>query len=295
MVTLTPEIEGLYPFERHELKLSSGHSLSYLDEGEGRPILMVHGNPTWSFYYRELVKELRGNHRVIVPDHIGAGFSDKPVDYPYRLENHIDNLNELITALDLKEYTLIVHDWGGLIGFGAALKAPERVRSLVVFNTALSFLGAAPASIRLCRGAFGPMLIQGANAFIRLGLHWATANRPHFKGPVSKAFLAPYPTWDSRLGQLRFIQDIPFNDTHHPSYETVCSVDEGSSQFSQLPTCVIWGDLDFVFTPVYREDITKRFHNAEVHAMKDASHWIVEDAIDRIKPIVSEFVNRVVA
>jgi haloalkane dehalogenase len=72
-------------------------------------------------------------------------------------------------------------------------------------------------------------------------------------------------------------------------------VDEGSSQFSQLPTCVIWGDLDFVFTPVYREDITKRFHNAEVHAMKDASHWIVEDAIDRIKPIVSEFVNRVVA
>lgn len=122
----TDDWRSLYPFQSHEITLG-GHGCHYLDEGTGPVLLLVHGNPTWSFYWRELVRAFRGRYRVVVPDHIGCGLSDKPAakEYPYRLARRVADLGQLIEKLDLGQITLLAHDWGGAIGMGAALAAPS--------------------------------------------------------------------------------------------------------------------------------------------------------------------------
>src|SRR5262245_5273337 len=127
MIDLTPFRE-LYPFQSHWLVLD-GLRYHYLDEGpkEAPPILMLHGNPTWSFYYRPLIPTLSQTHRVIVPDHMGCGLSDKPQNYPYNLEQHIQNVEKLIAHLGLRQITLVVHDWGGVIGMGYATRHPDNI------------------------------------------------------------------------------------------------------------------------------------------------------------------------
>ena len=127
---------ALYPFESHWLHLPSGPRMHFLDEGQGEPILALHGNPTWSFYYRELVKGLRGTNRVVVPDHVGCGLSDKPQDYPYTLRTHIDNVEALVDRLELGPFNLVVHDWGGAIGMGLAGRRPDLVKRILFLNTA---------------------------------------------------------------------------------------------------------------------------------------------------------------
>ena len=128
-------LEAHYPFRSHFLRLD-GHSLHYVDEGAGQPILMLHGNPTWSFYYRNLIRGFSQKFRTIVPDHMGCGLSDKPQDYDYSLETHIQNAYQLIKFLDLKKIILIVHDWGGAIGFGLVTRYPELFDRIVILNTA---------------------------------------------------------------------------------------------------------------------------------------------------------------
>ena len=130
-----------YPFEPRELDVEGGR-LSYVDEGEGAPIVMVHGTPTWSFLYRHLIRELRPRYRCVAPDHLGFGLSDRPADWSYRPEDQGRNLARLIETLGLKDITLAVHDYGGPIGLAYALDHPENVRRLVLFNTWMwSFAG----------------------------------------------------------------------------------------------------------------------------------------------------------
>jgi len=143
------DLGDLYPFQSHYLQLDHQVRLHYLDEGSGPVVVLLHGNPTWSFYYRELIKSLRGRYRVIVPDHVGCGFSDKPQAYAYTLSQHISNLDQLISSLGLRDITLGVHDWGGAIGFGWAVDHPALVRKFVVFNTS-AFMGPCPLRIRIC-------------------------------------------------------------------------------------------------------------------------------------------------
>ena len=128
----------LYPFEGHFLD-RGGLRYHYLDEGRGAPVLMLHGNPTWSFYYRDLITALRGDYRCIAPDHIGCGLSDKPGDdrYNYCLKSRVDDLEALADHLGLIErLTLVVHDWGGMIGMAWAVRRPQRLARLVGVNTA---------------------------------------------------------------------------------------------------------------------------------------------------------------
>ena len=127
----------LYPFESHEIRLG-GMRYHYLDEGAGPALVLVHGNPTWSFMWREIVLALRGKFRLIVPDHMGCGLSDKPspARYSYRLAQRVTDLVQLIEHLDLQHVTLVAHDWGGAIGMGAAVAAPGRFERFVLMNTA---------------------------------------------------------------------------------------------------------------------------------------------------------------
>ncbi|HKD36019.1 MAG TPA: alpha/beta fold hydrolase, partial [Pirellulales bacterium] len=164
---------ALYPFASHYLN-HSGVRQHYLDEGAGPPLLLVHGNPTWSFHWRNLVTALAPRFRLVAPDHVGCGLSDKPPDYSYRLAQHIENLTALVERLDLREITLVAHDWGGPIGLGAALRCRERFARLVLLNTAAFRSKQIPWRIRICRTPLlGPLAVRGANGFARAALTMA--------------------------------------------------------------------------------------------------------------------------
>ena len=289
--SLSSSVRDLYPWPGKHLELASGHRLHYLDEGEGKPIVMVHGNPTWSFYYRNLVRDLSADYRCIAVDHIGCGLSDKPQDYPYTLEQHVENLSALIDALDLDEITLVVHDWGGPIGFGAAQRHAAKIRKIVIFNTGV-FDGPIPLSIRMCRWPLiGAAMVRGLNGFVRVGLLRATANPAGMKGPVGEGYLAPYDSWANRVAHHRFIKDIPL-EQGHSTRDFFFGIDEGLKAFSGLPVMVIWGEQDFCFTTHYRDGFMERFPQAELHSFADASHWVVEDAHERVLPLVQTFLAR---
>ena len=143
--TPAPEWRSLYPFASQYLKLADGCSYHYLDEGRGEPVILLHGNPSWSFLFRDLIRELRTQFQVIAPYHLGCGLSDKPQEYPYRLENHIANLEALVIGkLNLPRFSLVLHDCGGAIGMGLATRYPERVAKIVVMNTAAFLLPRCP-------------------------------------------------------------------------------------------------------------------------------------------------------
>ncbi len=286
--SLPSDIRKQYPFMGRLLQLENGVQMHYLDEGRGSPILFVHGNPTWSFYWRHLVRDLMEDHRCIVPDHIGCGLSDKPQEYPYTLAQHIENLSTLIDALDLRDITLVVHDWGGPIGLGAALRYPDRFRRIVLFNTGC-FEGPIPAEIRMCRWpVIGALSIRGLNGFVRGGLLRATADRSRFAGVVAKGYLFPYGNWADRIANLRFIEDIPLEESH-PTRKLFLGIGEQIREFKHLPIQILWGEKDFCFVPHYRHGFVARWPDAEVHVFQDAAHWVVEDAHEKILPLMRAF------
>ncbi|HEX7448713.1 MAG TPA: alpha/beta fold hydrolase [Pirellulales bacterium] len=280
-----------YPFKSRWLELD-GLRYHYLDEGEGEPLLLVHGNPTWSFYWRELIKPLREQYRVIVPDHIGCGLSDKPRHYEYRLATHIDNLRRLIDRLGLRQINLLAHDWGGAIGLGAAVAEPERFRRLILFNTAAFRSRRMPWRIRVCRTPLlGRLAVQGANAFARAALTLAVAKHERMTPAVRAGLLAPYDTWSNRVATHRFVQDIPLSP-RHPSYATLAAIEHDLVNLRDLPVMLIWGMRDWCFTPHFLERFQQFFPEAEVHRFDDAGHYVIEDAHERIVPLLRTFIER---
>ncbi|HVA51799.1 MAG TPA: alpha/beta fold hydrolase [Pirellulales bacterium] len=279
---------ALYPFESHWLDLD-GIRYHYLDEGQGEPLLLVHGNPTWSFHWCEIVKGLRGNYRLIVPDHVGCGLSDKPQRYEYRLARHIDNLRRLIDHLRLDNLTLLAHDWGGAIGLGAAVAEPERFRRFVLFNTAAFRSRRIPWRIRLCRTPLlGELAVRGLNAFARAALTMAVAKHERMTSQVRGGLLAPYDSWANRIAIHRFVMDIPLSP-RHPSYATLKTVEHGLATLRKRPVMLVWGMQDWCFTPHFLERFLEFFPEAEVHRLFDASHYLIVDAHERIVPLVERF------
>jgi cis-3-alkyl-4-acyloxetan-2-one decarboxylase len=268
--------------------------MHYLDEGprDGIPLVMCHGNPTWSFYYRTLIPELSKTYRVIVPDHVGCGLSDKPQEYPYRLEQHIRNLEALIAHLDLNDIVLVVHDWGGAIGMGAATRLPERVARFVIFNTSAFYLPAIPALLHLARSpGLGAFMLRGLNAFAGLAVWLAMGDRSRMTRAIRSGYLAPYDSWHNRIAIYRFVQDIPVRPTH-PTRATVDAIDAGLAQFRDHPMLIMWGAKDWVFT--VRDFLAgwrARFPGAVVHVFEDAGHYVVEDAHPRILPLMLKFLK----
>ncbi|HEV8511319.1 MAG TPA: alpha/beta fold hydrolase [Gemmatimonadales bacterium] len=288
---LPPDIRELYPFESHYLQVSGGHRMHYLDEGSGPPLLMLHGNPTWSFYYRQLVQGLRDRYRCIVPDHIGCGLSDKPQQWSYRIADHAANIATLIERLDLRDATLVVHDWGGPIGYLAALRSSERFRRFVVFNSAV-FLLPLPKLLTLLRlPLYGPLVVRGLNGFLRTGLATSIANPARFTRAVRAGYLFPYDSWAHRVAILRFVQEIPL-EAKHPNRRLMDELDGRLSTLSSRPHLVMWGLQDRVFHRGFLEGWRQRFPAAEIHAFEDASHWVVDEVPERIVALMREFLAR---
>jgi len=293
MVGSAPAFED-YPFEGRRLDLG-GVEMHYLDEGAGPPVVMVHGNPTWSYYYRHLVLALRGSHRVIVGDHIGCGLSDHPAEsvYPYRLERRIQDLDTLLAhTVPEGRLTLVVHDWGGMIGMAWAVRNPERIERLVILNTAGFHLppgNAVPASLRLSRSALGAPLVRGLNLFCKGALRYCAISRRLTAGE-RRAYLAPYDSWERRLAVHRFIQDIPLRPAD-PGYEIVSEVQGGLERLRETPTLLLWGMKDFVFDESYLAEWERRMPHAEAHRFSHAGHYVLEDAREEICALVSSFVE----
>ncbi len=282
---------ALYPYESRYLKLGT-LGYHYLDEGKGDVLLMLHGNPTWSFHFRNLILGLRHRYRCVVPDHIGCGFSDKPLDYNYTLSQHIDNLEALADSLKLKNITLVMHDWGGAIGMGFAVRRPDAVRRLVVFNTAAFLSDRIPFSIDLCRHPkFGPFAVLKLNAFVRGALIRAPKHKDRMTRDVKAGYLSPYPTPESRIGILRFVQDIPMTPDI-PSYPVVKDMQDNLAWFRDRPTLIVWGKKDFCFTGHFLKRWKEYLPDAEVHEVADAGHFVVEDAYERIVPWMLAFLER---
>ena len=288
-------MNSLYPFESHFLDLN-GLKYHYLDEGSGDPVVMVHGNPSWSFYYRNLVSALKESYRTIVPDHIGCGLSDKPddSDYPYTLKQRVDDLEALLDNLDIrKNITLVVHDWGGMIGMAYATRHPDRIARLVILNTGafhLPKMKKLPLSLKICRDTpLGPFLVQGFNAFAR-GAAMVGCKRNPMKAELKDAYCSPYDSWNNRRATIRFVQDIPLNPGD-PGYDIVSGVEAGLEQFSDRPMTICWGEKDFVFDGHFLAEWQRRFPKAEVHTFADCGHYILEDAADEVIPIIKEFLT----
>ena len=268
------------------------HKYHYLDEGRGETLLMLHGNPTWSFYYRNLILEFKKSYRCVVPDHMGMGKSDKPQFYPYKLSQHIDNLAALVCELSLKDITLVVHDWGGAIGMGFAIRYPKKVKRLVLFNTAAFLSEKIPIRLSLCRiPGLGSLAIRGFNAFALAATTMACNNRDRMKDEVKAGYLAPYNNYSNRIGNLRFVQDIPMSSVH-PSYSLVKEIEENLGQFANLPVMIVWGEKDFVFNRHFLKKWTEIYPHAVVHRISDAGHYVVEDAYERIIPLMGSFLQR---
>lgn len=294
-----PAWRPLYPFDSHYFDLD-GLRYHYVDElkpknAKDRPVLlMVHGNPTWSFYWRRLITEFRDRYRVVAVDHIGCGLSDKPTEsrYPFTLERRIDDLCRLVEGLDLNDITLVAHDWGGAVGMGAATRLPDRFNRFVLMNTA-AFQGIqCPLRIRVCRmPGFGRLAIQGFNAFARGATWMATANRGGLPKDVRDGLVDPYDSWANRTAVYRFVQDIPLSPKH-PTWKTLETIETGLPTFRGKPVCLIWGMLDWCFTPDYLKRFLQFYPDADVYRLNHAHHYLVEDAPEDVIASMNEFFKK---
>ena len=291
---ITP-FRHLYPFDSHWLDLGCVR-MHYVDECAGEPIVMVHGNPTWSFHFRELIREFRTTHRVVVPDHIGCGLSEKPGDaeYEYTLRRRVEDLETLLDRLELNEnVTLVGHDWGGMIAAACALRRLERIKRLVFFNTAGFLLPPGqrlPWQLWLIRNLspVAALLVRGFNGFAVGATYLATAKG--LPREVRRAYRAPYDSWKNRIATLRFVQDIPLRPGDR-GYELAKWVDDRLGRLHERPVFIGWGERDFVFDMRFLAEWRRRLPDAEVHSFPDAGHYVLEDAAAELIPKVRRFVG----
>lgn len=269
---------------------ASGAQMHYLDEGSGPVVLMLHGNPTWSFYYRGLVNELsNAGFRCIVPDHIGCGLSDKPQDYSYTLKRRIDDVERLVDSLGIEQFSLIVHDWGGAIGCGLAGRRPEALEKLILLNTAAYRSKRIPWRIAAVKVPFvGEGIIRGLNGFA--GPSAIMSAKTPLSPAVKKGMLWPYRSWKDRVAVWNFVKDIPLVESHR-SYEELCAVEAGLDCLKDKPIKVIWGGKDFCFNMHFYREWQRFFPNANYDLFKQHGHYILEDGGLEVAECVRRFLQ----
>ena len=281
-----------YPFTPRRHRTADGHALSYLDEGPrgDEAVLMVHGNPTWSYYYRHLVRALAPGLRCIVPDHLGMGLSDLTPGGPRPLARRIADLAGLVDALGLRRVHLVVHDWGGAIGMGWAGRNPERVGRIVVLNTAAFRSRRIPARIALCRvPGLGALLVRGANGFAWPAT-WMAVHRRPLSREVGRGYLWPYQTWADRAAVHGFVRDIPLAPSH-PSWAALVAVEAGLARLRDHTMEIHWGGKDFCFDDTFLARWRELFPRAAVNRLADAGHYVLEDAREELVPRIQAFLQ----
>lgn len=262
-----------YPFAPHYLEVDGG-AMHYLDEGEGEPILFIHGTPTWSFLYRHLITALRDEYRCIAPDHIGFGLSAKPPTWGYSFADHARNLATLIERLGLRQFTLVAHDLGGPVALSYALDNPGRVARLALFNTFMWPMEgefAVPAVGKLFGGPIGRFLYLQLNASARALLPMVYGDRSKLTPAIHNQYLGPFPTPADRHGMYAFAQQVSAGS------QWTAGLWERRAALRELPTQLIWGLKDVAFGPKYLARWREVLPQAQVLELPSAGHFVQEE------------------
>jgi haloalkane dehalogenase len=282
------ELKEIYPFKSNFINLDSTHKMHYIDEGSGEVILMLHGNPTWSFFYRNLILSLSKKYRVIAPDHLGCGLSTKDSSYDYTLKNHIFNIETLLKNLNIERFSLVLHDWGGAIGMGVATNNPTRINKIIAMNTAAFLSDEIPFRISILKNPIGEKLIQGLNAFAYPATFMAV--KKALSKTVKKGFLYPYQNYNDRIATARFVRDIPM-DKEHTSYETLLNIQNNLKEIHS-PILLLWGEKDFCFTMNFYKRWKGYFPNAKGISYPSAGHYLLEDEFNLVNKEITSFMEQ---
>lgn len=268
-----------YPFTSRYFDLDAGR-MHYVDEGEGEPVVMVHGNPTWSYLYRQLIKSLSPDYRCIAMDHLGFGLSDKPTDWTYLPQEQARNVADLITALGLKEINLVVQDWGGPIGLSYALHHPENVKRLLIMNTWMWPVDRDWYYIAFSKftgGAIGRFLIKRFNFFARVIMRQSFGDKRKLTRSIHQHYLKPLSAPEERKGCWVLPGEI---------LRATPWLDELWSQRAALtgkPTLIVWGMKDIAFREKELNVWIEAFPDAKVVKLNDVGHFVQEEGVQALE------------
>jgi haloalkane dehalogenase len=280
--------ERLYPFASHYAEVG-GARVHYVDEGSGPPLLLLHGNPTWSFLYRDVIAGLRDRFRCIAPDYPGFGLSDAPPrDYGFTPAEHARVLERLVVdELDLRGATMMVQDWGGPIGFAVAGRHPDRFARFVIANT-WAWPKSDPGTqlfSRLVGGAIGRRLIASRNIFVEKIVPGGVKRRT-LPDEVMAAYRGPFPTPASR----RPIAVLPGEIL--ASRPFLAEVEGRLDALRDRPALIVWPTADQAFGRAERERWEATFADHRTVLLEGAGHYVQEDAADEIVAAIREWSRR---
>lgn len=276
------------PFASNYIHIE-GHRMHYVDEGAGDVVILLHGNPTWCYYYRTLIQRLKGKFRLIAPDMIGCGLSDHPA-VSFRAADRMRHLVTFIKALGIERFSMVLHDWGGPIGTGAALELCDRLDKIVYLNTTLTEIESLPSMIKTAASPLiGQVLTQYTKRFLSLLLRYGVTRK--LSSDEWAGYVEPYRTIARRRAIWDFVKDIPFTQ-NHPTYQTLNRLGAELPKLKQHPIKIIWGLKDPCFHLEMLEKVAGHFPNAEVHEFSDASHLVLEDKPEEVGALVEEFLSR---
>lgn len=277
----------LYPFERHYIDTDEGR-MHYIDEGKGEIILFIHGTPTWSFLYREQIKALSQKYRCIAPDHTGFGLSDKPKNLKGTPQQHATNLEQFINKMGLEKFTLVVHDFGGPIGLSYAIKHPEKVKKIVMFNTWLwetKSVKEVQKIDKLLNSWIGKMLYLNFNISPKMLLKKGFYNRSKLTKSIHRHYTGVFPDKASRNGLLRIGQSLAgSSDWYQEQWEQV-------SRIKDKPFLILWGMKDKFIVPAYLQKWQQALSNAKV-VKYECGHFVQEEKADEATKEMMWFIER---
>jgi pimeloyl-ACP methyl ester carboxylesterase len=291
-------IREQWPWPPHYARVN-GWRMHYVDEGRGDPVVLLHGNPTWGFLYREFVEPLtRAGHRVVIPDMIGFGLSEKPTrEEAHSLDGHIANLTALLRGLDLRRITLVCHDWGGPTGLGFAFSNLDRVAALVVMSTWAWALPPAEFHTRLFPWRMmhaplvGPYLLGRHNALATRGIYLSVVDREKFRKRAQQAYEWALPDAASRLLTWTWPRWIPL-DTTARALKRFSWLETELAQ-CRLPTLIVWGREDDVFdATTFAGRFKQLLPHAEGPHLVTGRHFLQEDSGSEIAALIAGFLAR---
>mgnify|MGYP005841826509 CR=1 FL=1 len=276
-----------YPFDAHFFGMDVGR-IHYVDEGSGPPLVMLHGNPTWSFLYRTPIKALSDRYRCVAPDYIGFGLSDKPPGWTYRPQDHAALFKSFMDALDLEGITLLVQDWGGPIGISYAIDHPDRIRAIVVMNSWMWPVHRDPHYLLFSAFFGGPVgrhLIRRHNAFARWAMPMAFGDRARLTDAIHSQYLHPFFDPGSRKGCWVFPQQIV------GATPWLARLWQNRRRLADIPALIVWGMADKAFREKELNRWVTVFPDARVARLDDVGHFIPEEAGDRLTAAVEGFLE----
>ena len=266
---------------------SEGHRLHYVDFGRGTPVVMLHGHPTWSFYYRDLIPLLATTgHRAIAVDQLGYGLSDHPQNWSYRLSDHLQNFTQLVDdELKLPKFDLIMQDWGATIGLNYAIAHPDRIRRIVIMGSTV-FPQQLPKVYTLLRLPIIGNLLACKDDFLYKILGGEHAKR--LPQVVRDGYLSPYEKRSDRMVLTNFIKDLPYSSSH-PTWQLYHNIETEIGQLAKKSFLILWGEKDPIIPMEIFRHWQKLLPNALALSFPDAGHLILEDESTEVTPLIARF------